>query len=342
MSVAQGLRGDGPYLAGLRTGGPALHTVARAAAVISSAAPVEERARGVLDELRAIVPFRAAMLAAIDPSTGTGREIVREDYADRVANYMHGGEFHAEVVEPFGLGRTGWPFREQDLPIDPMSLRVVADYLRPDYKEGLLSALVAPDGRYLGFLIMSCEDPRHPSEAACAAVGHLAPMLANLVDPLQSATWLATNLLEEETAVALLPDGSAEPLRGPAYPELFDAMSDVRQSAARLLEERRPMLAFVSPREAGGWFGCRIFRCRDGTAVLAVRDLDRVYELSRRELEVLRHLVEGESNGEIATALWVTERTVRAHVERILEKLEVPNRAGAVARALTEGLLLAS
>lgn len=102
------------------------------------------------------------------------------------------------------------------------------------------------------------------------------------------------------------------------------------------------MLAFVSPREAGGWFGCRIFRCRDGTAVLAVRDLDRVYELSRRELEVLRHLVEGESNGEIATALWVTERTVRAHVERILEKLEVPNRAGAVARALTEGLLLAS
>jgi len=328
--------------AGVELGGRTLGVVARAAAVISSADSVEERAWQVLHELRAIVPYRAAMLASIDPLTGTGREILREDYPDRLAHYMHGGEFYNELVEPFGLGRSGWPFRERDLPIDPLTLRVVADYLRPDYVEGLLSALVSADGRYLGFLIMSCEDRDNPSDEACAAVGHIAPMLANLVDPLQSATWLATNLLDEETAVALLPDGTAAALRGNVPPELLDPDSAVRQSAIRLAAEERPMLAFVSPRLNGGWFGCRVFRCRDGAAVLAVRDLDEVYDLTPRELEVLGHLVGAESNGEIAAALWVTERTVRAHVERILEKLEVPNRSGAVAKALKEGLLLAS
>ncbi len=327
--------------AGAAIGGPALAVVARAAAVISSAGTVQERVSEVLHELRAIVPYRAAMVAAVDSATGVGREIVREDYPDRLAEYMRGGEFQAELVEPFGFHRSGWPFREQDLPVDPMSLRVVAEYLRPDYVEGLLSALVTPDGRYLGFLILSCDDASNPTDAACAAVGHIAPMLANLVDPLYSARCLAATLLDEETAVALLPDGAAETLRGEASSALLDADSAVRRSAARLADERRPEIAFLSRAADGGWLRCRLFRCREGTAVLAARSCDDVYELTPRELEVLRHLVDGQTNGEIAAALWVTQRTVRAHVERVLEKLDVANRSGAVAKALIEGLVVA-
>lgn len=328
-------------LAGSALGGPTLAVVARAAAVITSAGTIEERVSQVLQEVRAIVPFCAAMVATGDVTNGAGREILREGYPDRLARYMHGDEFQAELVDPFGLDRSGWPFRERDLPIDPMSLRVVADYLRPDYLEGLLSALVTPDGRYLGFLILSCEDTSNPSDAGCAAVGHIAPMLANLVDPLQSVRCLATNLLEEEIAVALLPDGTAATLQGEAPPELVDPNSAVRRGAARLAMERRPVTAFLSRGTDGGWLGCRLFRCRDGLLVLAVRARDGVYELTPRELEVLRHLVDGQSNGEIATEIWVTQRTVRAHVERILEKLGVTNRSGAVAKAITEGLLLA-
>jgi DNA-binding NarL/FixJ family response regulator len=55
---------------------------------------------------------------------------------------------------------------------------------------------------------------------------------------------------------------------------------------------------------------------------------------------VLTSLVDGASNGEIAAQLWVTTRTVRAHVEHILEKLGVASRAAAVGRAVVEGLLL--
>jgi DNA-binding NarL/FixJ family response regulator len=83
-------------------------------------------------------------------------------------------------------------------------------------------------------------------------------------------------------------------------------------------------------------------RCRDDVTLLAVGERGDLYCLTRRELEVLSHLAAGESNAEIARQLWVTTRTVRAHVERILEKLEVSSRSGAVARAMDEGLLLAA
>ncbi|MDP9354308.1 MAG: LuxR family transcriptional regulator [Chloroflexota bacterium] len=60
--------------------------------------------------------------------------------------------------------------------------------------------------------------------------------------------------------------------------------------------------------------------------------------LSARELEVLRLLVAGGSNREIADRLFVSPRTVQAHVANIFAKLDVHNRAGAVARAYDLGL----
>ena len=330
-------------LAGLRLGGRPLRVVARAAMACSSAGSSQDRVRQVMQELQEIVPYRAAMLASVDAATGKGRAVLREEYSDRTVRYLEGGGFHDEVVRPFGFDRGGWPFRERDLPIDPLELRVVADYLRPDgMVEGMLSALRAPDGRYLGFLILSVDDSRHPSDAACAVVGHIAPLLANVLDPLQSAAWMASTLLEEESAVAVFPDGTAVTLKGTPRPELSDAESRIRQTAARLaLDPRRRTVGFVVPRDEPGWYGCRVFCCADGVVVVAVRELDHLYELTRRELEVLLHLVAGQSNPEIAKVLWITPRTVRAHVEQILAKLEVPTRSAAVARAMDEGLLLA-
>jgi len=62
--------------------------------------------------------------------------------------------------------------------------------------------------------------------------------------------------------------------------------------------------------------------------------------LTPRELEVLTHLAAGRTNDEIAERLVVTTRTVRAHVERLMDKLGVGSRSGAVARAIREGLLV--
>jgi DNA-binding NarL/FixJ family response regulator len=56
--------------------------------------------------------------------------------------------------------------------------------------------------------------------------------------------------------------------------------------------------------------------------------------LTSRELEVLRHLVRGWSDKEIAAALYISQRTASAHVSRILRKLNASTRTAAVAAAV--------
>jgi HD-GYP domain-containing protein (c-di-GMP phosphodiesterase class II) len=60
--------------------------------------------------------------------------------------------------------------------------------------------------------------------------------------------------------------------------------------------------------------------------------------LTRREAEVLLHVAQGRSNREIASALWISEKTVRNHVERIYAKIGVSNRIGASLYATRHGL----
>ena len=60
--------------------------------------------------------------------------------------------------------------------------------------------------------------------------------------------------------------------------------------------------------------------------------------LSRREAEVLRLVVQGKSNREIAEALVISERTVANHLASIFSKTRVDNRAAATAFAIRHGL----
>jgi two-component system NarL family response regulator len=76
-------------------------------------------------------------------------------------------------------------------------------------------------------------------------------------------------------------------------------------------------------------------------AEVAARLADRVSasQLSTRELEVLRWLVAGRRNREIAVALDITEGTVKLHVSSILGKLGAADRTEAVTRALQRGIV---
>ena len=61
--------------------------------------------------------------------------------------------------------------------------------------------------------------------------------------------------------------------------------------------------------------------------------------MTPRELDVLRLLVAGRSNPQIAEALFISPRTATTHVSNILAKLGVESRTEAAARAIRDGLL---
>jgi len=62
------------------------------------------------------------------------------------------------------------------------------------------------------------------------------------------------------------------------------------------------------------------------------------FSLTPRENEVLAHIVEGQSNKEIARALEIEEVTVKLHARRIFQKLGVKNRVQAAKTAIDAGL----
>ncbi|MBI2264769.1 MAG: response regulator transcription factor [Armatimonadetes bacterium] len=62
-------------------------------------------------------------------------------------------------------------------------------------------------------------------------------------------------------------------------------------------------------------------------------------ELSGKEVEVLRLMGQGKSNKEIARTLFITEKTVKAHVSAVLKKLEVRDRTQAVILGIKKGLI---
>ena len=94
-----------------------------------------------------------------------------------------------------------------------------------------------------------------------------------------------------------------------------------------------------------------IMQVMDGKSVLAPEITEQVFRLVRsgqlgtsnlltdREIEVLRSLARGLTTSQAGEKLYISENTVKTHIRHILEKLEVSNRAEAVAKATQLGLL---
>jgi len=66
------------------------------------------------------------------------------------------------------------------------------------------------------------------------------------------------------------------------------------------------------------------------------------FELTSREVEILRLVSEGYSNLQLARMLWVTEQTIKFHLSNVYRKLDVANRTEASRWAQLNGLLPAT
>ena len=74
---------------------------------------------------------------------------------------------------------------------------------------------------------------------------------------------------------------------------------------------------------------------------IAQKLVDRMQkpQLSSRELEVLKAVAAGKSNKEIGVQLFISEGTVKTHVESLLSKLSAATRTSAVKAAVRRGLV---
>ena len=89
----------------------------------------------------------------------------------------------------------------------------------------------------------------------------------------------------------------------------------------------------------GVWVGAKLFRRPAPAAFEPNTRAQASLGISEREFEVLEHLAAGRSNKEIAGKLNVSPNTVKTHVARLYEKLEVKRRTEAIVRARELGIL---
>ena len=111
---------------------------------------------------------------------------------------------------------------------------------------------------------------------------------------------------------------------------LKDAPADQLVTAVRVVAAGEALLAPSVTRRLISEFARRP-RPADGPPGLG--------ELTPRELEVLRLVARGRSNGEIAAELFVGEATVKMHVARVLRKLGLRDRVQAVVLAYESGVV---
>lgn len=297
--------------------------------------------------LRTVVPFEAAWIGCLD----TGRHgyqtltAVGHDAVNRA--YLESSGFN-EQVEAFGVFRRNRPLRLRDVPVPAAEIPSWAEHWWPaGYREGLGVPLIARDGRHLGLMTMYTDSAAHPSDAARDVIRAVTPMILSMADPLNTIAGLAALVGDARAGGVIGRGGTVHPLPGvPLHPGLTQNSPVVLTALARLTRSRT-QTAFLCPGARGGddyvrvtAITCPPQRPDYFAALILVSPAGNLLGLTRRELEILGFIVDGGTNQNIAHALFVTERTVAAHLEHIRAKLHASTRTVAAVRSLRLALYI--
>lgn len=123
------------------------------------------------------------------------------------------------------------------------------------------------------------------------------------------------------------------------------ALLQVRVMTVPLVQEIFLLIVAVVAIGIGIWLGRTYYErveARQTAATVSAIQASRTAEMSlltERELEVLRHVVNGKTNREIAESLFVSENTIKSHLASVYSKLGVRRRTEAAMVAVSAGLL---
>jgi DNA-binding CsgD family transcriptional regulator len=315
--------------------------------IAASSAPLPQRAEALLTAMRRLVPFDSAWVAVADPHNNSYWSLAGTDLDRQTETYLSGPKM-ARDIEITGTNRCRPPLSPSDLPFPSAELPTWAECLNPaGYHEALAVALFAPAARHVGFLALLSGSREPPSAEVRDRLHRLTPLLGRAIDPMRSLV-SAARLVQGATAgVVLREDGGTESLPGLADHPLLATGSQATDAARAALASGSVYTSFRWP--LGGRHApdghariTAMARTEDVPATLTgmvlVSPCGDLRGLTPRELEVLGLLIDGRSNAQIAKILVVAQRTVAAHIEHILGKLDAPTRTLAAVRAEREGL----
>ncbi|MGI8929455.1 MAG: response regulator transcription factor [Candidatus Limnocylindrales bacterium] len=198
-----------------------------------------------------------------------------------------------------------------EVPGSQISVAIVDDH--PVLRDGIASLLRGqPDLR-----VLALGDTVADAEAILAA-GDADVLLLDVRLGTQSGLTALQGKRAERPAVVVLTAYD--------YPQYAEAA--LRLGASGFVLKNGPiedLLAAIRAAAAGGIH----FGLRPGTRLA----------LSQRELDVVRLIVDGRSNDEIAAELEISAKTVESHLRRIFERVGVVSRTELATRALREGWL---
>ena len=154
-----------------------------------------------------------------------------------------------------------------------------------------------------------------PRQDGIAATQQIKASLPNV-----HVVMLTSHTTETEVIGALSSGADAYCVKGTSVDRLLTAIQAAQEGASYLDPQvARQVMEHLKP--------------------IASAEPNIVGQLSQRELEVLKLMVEGQSNPEIAAALYLSPNTVKTHVRGIMNKLAVDDRVQAAVVALRAGLV---
>jgi DNA-binding CsgD family transcriptional regulator len=318
------------------------------AQIAASPETLPRRGRAFLEALHSFVPYDAAWLAHADSTRGRYPTLASIGLDDHMLDFLSGPTM-AQDIAATGADRDGRPLDLSDLPLAAAEFTTWSDCFVPSgIQESLAVGLFAPDNRLVGFLALLTCSSRSPSPMAREHLATSAPVLARGIDPMPSLRAASRVVGGATAATVLRHDRRTEPLQGIRGHPLLEAGSPVLAVAWGRLDEGQILCSFLWPlggrhAPAGHVRVSVVAAPQDASAVkmkgmVLLSAPSDLHDLTPRELEVLGLTIDGLSNQEIARALVVAPRTVAAHIEHLLVKLDATTRTLAAVRAERLGL----